>query len=87
MYIYMYIYMHKYIYIYFQKKKTSDCLIHKILFSSIKFFSPKILTGGQIGIKMILSDYKGLKSKNFRYQKIITHIVSFNFMHKTCILR
>ena len=46
-------------------KMTSDCLFHKILFASSKFFNLKNLTGGQIVIKMILSDYKGLNNENF----------------------
>ena len=45
-------------------KTISDYLFHKILISSNKFFNPKNLTGGQIVIKMILSDYKGLNSEN-----------------------
>ena len=45
-------------------KATSGCLVYKILFANSKFFNPKNLSGGQIVIKMILSDYKGLHSEN-----------------------
>ena len=45
-------------------KTTSGCLFHKILFANSKFFNPKNLKGSQIVIKMILSDYKGLKIQN-----------------------
>ena len=45
-------------------KTTSGCLFYKILFASSKFFNPKNLMGGQIVIKMIPSDYKGLNSEN-----------------------
>ena len=42
----------------------SDCLFYKILLTYSKFFNLKNLMGGQIVIKMILSDYKGLNSEN-----------------------
>ena len=45
-------------------KTTSGCLFHKILFASCKFFNYKNLTGGQVVIKMILSNYKGLNSEH-----------------------
>ena len=45
-------------------RTTSGCLFHKILFASSKFFNPKNLMGGQIVIKIILNDYKGLNREN-----------------------
>ena len=43
---------------------TSDCLFHKSLVASCKFFNPKNLTDSRIVIKTILSDFKGLNSEN-----------------------